>query len=84
MARLTQSYMCGSSSEPIIYETIGNYLNQVAERYPDTEALVVCHQDVRWTYSEFNDKVDELATGLLNLGIVAGDRVGIWGPNSYE
>lgn len=84
MAGLTQSYMCGSSSEPIIYETIGNYLNQVAERYPDTEALVVCHQDVRWTYSEFNDKVDELATGLLNLGIVAGDRVGIWGPNSYE
>ena len=84
MAGLTQSYMCGSSSEPIIYETVGNYLNQVAERYPDTEALVVCHQDVRWTYSEFNDKVDELATGLLNLGINTGDRVGIWGPNSYE
>jgi len=81
---LTQSYTCGSSSEPIIYETIGNYLDQVAERYPNTEALVVCHQDVRWTYSEFNDKVDDLAAGLLKLGINTGDRVGIWGPNSYE
>lgn len=84
MARLTQSYSCGASNNPIIYETIGNYLNKVAERFPDTEALVVCHQDVRWTYSEFNSKVDDLAAGLLKLGINVGDRVGIWGPNSYE
>ncbi|MFK8030137.1 MAG: AMP-binding protein [Gammaproteobacteria bacterium] len=84
MAGLTQSYTCGSSSEPIIYETIGNYLDEVASRYPDTEALVVCHQNIRWSYSEFNQKVNELAAGLINLGIVAGDRVGIWGPNSSE
>jgi len=84
MAGLTQSYSCGTSSDPIIYETIGNYLNRVASRHPDTEALVVCHQKVRWTYSEFNEKVDELARGLLKIGIDTGDRVGIWGPNSYE
>jgi fatty-acyl-CoA synthase len=84
MAGLTQSYSCGASSDPIIYETIGNYLDRVAIRYPDTEALVVCHQKVRWTYSKFNEKVDELARGLLRIGIDTGDRVGIWGPNSYE
>jgi len=84
MADLTQSYSCGASSDPIIYETIGNYLDQVAGRYPETEALVVCHQNVRWTYSEFNEKVNELAAGLLSLGITTGDRVGIWGLNSYE
>ena len=84
MADLSQSYSCGASSDPIIYETIGNYLDRVASRHPDTEALVVCHQNVRWTYSEFNQKVDELATGLLSLGIKTGDRVGIWGLNSYE
>jgi len=84
MAGLTKSYSCGASSDPIIYETIGNYLDHVASRYPDTEALVVCHQNVRWTYSEFNEKVDELAAGLLSIGIITGDRVGIWGLNSYE
>ncbi len=84
MTGLTQSYNCGASSEPIIYETIGNYLDQVTERYPDTEALVVCHQGIRWTYSEFNQKIDDLAAGLLSLGIGVGDRVGIWGPNGHE
>jgi fatty-acyl-CoA synthase len=84
MAGLTQSYSCGASSTPIIYETIGNYLDEVAAQYPDTEALVVCHQGIRWTYAEFNQKVDELAAGLLQLRIKPGDRVGIWGLNSYE
>ncbi|MGI9205792.1 MAG: AMP-binding protein [Woeseiaceae bacterium] len=84
MTGLTQSYSCGASTEPIIYETIGNYLDQVTERNPETEALVVCHQDIRWTYSQFNQKVDDLAAGFLKLGISVGDRVGIWGPNSYE
>ena len=27
---------------------------------------------------------DTLAAGLLSLGLKKGDRVGIWGPNSYE
>lgn len=84
MVKLTQSYACGSSGEPIIYATIGNYFEKIARRFPDSEALVVCHQNVRWTYAEFDRRIDELATGLLHLGIQTGDRVGIWGPNSYE
>ena len=84
MTNLTHSYYCGESSSQIIYETIGNYFDYISERFPDEEALVVRHQDVRWSYSQFRDKVDELATGLLALGIGPGDRVGIWGPNSYE
>jgi len=84
MSGLTQSYTCGSSSDPIIYETIGNYLDQIAEKHPGSDALVVCHQDVRWSYAEFNRRIDYLATGLLKLGIGVGDRVGIWGPNSHE
>ncbi len=84
MAALTKSYSCGASTEPIIYETIGNYFDQVAARYPDTEALVVCHQGVRWTYAEFRERIDALAAGLLKLGIEPGERVGVWGPNSSE
>ena len=84
MAGLTKSYSCGASTAPIIYETIGNYFDGVAERLPDSDALVSCHQDVRWTYAEFRERIDALAAGLLKLGIEPGERVGVWGPNSSE
>jgi fatty-acyl-CoA synthase len=84
MAGLKQSYFCGASSDPIIYETIGNFFEGVVAKYPDSEAIVACHQDVRWTYAEFNKRIDDLAAGLLKLGIKTGDRVGVWGPNSSE
>ena len=84
MAALTQSYSCGASSEPIIYETIGNYFEGIVEQYPDAEAVVACHQDVRWTYAQFKEQIDAFATGLLKLGIQPGERVGVWGPNSTE
>ncbi len=84
MSELRKSYMCGDATEALLYDTIGNYLDDIVERYPDNEALVVCHQNIRWTYREFQNRIDRLATGLLKLGIQPGDRVGIWGPNSAE
>jgi fatty-acyl-CoA synthase len=84
MKPLTQSYYSGASSSQIIYQTIGDYLDDICEQFPDNEALVVRHQNVRWTYSRFKQEIDRLATGLLALGIQPGDRVSIWGPNSYE
>ncbi len=82
MAGLTKSYSCGASSGPIIYETIGNYFEGIVAHHADTEALVVCHEELRWSYAEFNERIDAFAAGLLHLGIKTGDRVGIWGTNS--
>ena len=84
MTQLNQSYYCGASDRQIIYRTIGAWLDDICAQYPDNEALVVRHQDVRWTYRELHKKVEQLASGLLALGIQPGDRVGIWGPNSAE
>jgi len=84
MAQLTHSYYCGASNTQIIYRTIGSYFDDICARFPGEEALVVRHQDIRWSYRELQAEVDRLATGLLALGIAAGDRVGIWGANSYE
>jgi len=53
-------------------------------KYPDREALVVRHQGIRWTYREFDEKVDELARALIARGFVPGDRIGIWSPNNAE
>lgn len=82
--KLEKSYMCGAATEPLVYDTIGNQFDLAVERFPDNEALVVAHQNIRWTYSEYQHEVERLATGLLALGIMPGDRVGIWAPNCYE
>ena len=84
MTALTQSYYCGASDSQIIYQTIGNYFDHICKQFPDSDALVVRHQDIRWTYREFQREIDRLATGMLALGIQPGERVGIWGANSYE
>lgn len=81
---LTQSYMTGEGTGQLLYETIGNYFDRIVDEAPDNLAVVVRHQNIRASYGEFREEVDRLATGLLALGIAPGDRVGIWGPNSYE
>jgi len=78
------SYVHGGSTESLKYVTIGQTLDDAVSRWGDQEALVSRHQNVRWNYAELNSAVDELATGLLALGFVAGDRIGIWSPNNVE
>jgi len=74
----------GQTDVPLIERTIGSDLEATVARVPDREALVVPHQDVRWTYRELNSRVDELARALLARGFEAGDRIGIWAPNVAE
>ena len=78
------SFVSGASAKPLIYRTIGNALQTAAETFPEQEALVARHQDIRWTYKELNRRVDDLAAGLIALGFEPGDRVGIWAPNCVE
>ncbi|MBZ5579070.1 MAG: AMP-binding protein [Acidobacteriia bacterium] len=78
------SYVCGASSVPLIGETIGAHFDRAAARWSRLEALVVRHQQIRWTYAELKERVDTLAAGLLGLGLEPGDRVGIWSPNNAE
>lgn len=78
------SYVCGTSSVPLLYTTVGVALEDAARRWGDRPALIVRHQNIRWTYRDLNDAADRFATGLLKLGLQPGDRVGIWSPNRYE
>ena len=54
------------------------------EKFGSREAIVFADENIRWTYNEFSDQVDALATGLLAVGLNKGDRVGIWSPNRAE
>ncbi len=78
------SFVCGSSDQPLIYQTIGDALDQAVEQWGDQDAIVVRHQDIRWTYRKFGEAVDAFAAGLLGLGLKKGDRIGIWSPNNIE
>jgi len=84
MARLTQSYVHGTSDTQLIGQTVGAFFDAVAARWAKSEALIVRHQQVRWTYEALKRKVDDFAAGLLSLGLRPGDRVGIWSPNNAE
>jgi len=78
------SYAHGATDVPLLGETIGANLERTAARVPDAEAFVSRHQGVRYTYAELNERVDDLARGIVGLGLEPGDRLGIWSPNCVE
>ena len=45
------SFVCGTSDQPLIYQTIGDALDQVVDTWGEKEAIVVRHQGIRWSYS---------------------------------
>jgi len=78
------SYDHGVSDKKLLGETIGAFFDRAVETWRDREALVVRQQNVRWSWGELGRRVDDLAAGLLSLGLERGDRVGIWAPNRSE
>ena len=70
----TTSYVAGTTDLPLFEDTIGAMLDRAVSRWPEREALVSVEQGVRWTYEEFGHRVDELARGLMSLGLERGDR----------
>uniref|UniRef100_A0A671YHL5 Medium-chain acyl-CoA ligase ACSF2, mitochondrial n=1 Tax=Sparus aurata TaxID=8175 RepID=A0A671YHL5_SPAAU len=81
---LTTSYAHGTSSTTLLHYTVGETLQRAVERWPDREAMAFLEQGVRKTFAEFQQDVDKASAGLLALGLTKGDRLGMWGPNTYE
>ncbi|MDO8914501.1 MAG: AMP-binding protein [Coriobacteriia bacterium] len=61
--------------------TIGQYFEKTASADPGRDFVVYPDRDLRWTYAQFDQRVDRLAKGLLAIGIGKGDHVGIWARN---
>ena len=80
----TRSYAHGTSDVPLLGDTLGQHFDTIAERWSDRDALVVRHQAIRWTWAELKRRVDDVAAGLIALGLEPGDRIGIWSPNNAE
>jgi len=78
------SYVRGTADSSLSDLTIGALLAETAARFPDRLAVVFREQGVRWSWKEFAKEIEAFATGLQELGLRKGDRVGIWSPNRAE
>jgi fatty-acyl-CoA synthase len=78
------SYAHGPSIVPLLGHTIGEALNRAAAEFGDCDALIVRHQNIRYTYRQLLDEVNRAARALLAVGVQRGDRVGIWSANTAE
>ncbi len=63
-------------------KTFGSLADTMAERFGDREALVF--KDERYTFHEVRERVDEVARGLIQLGVKPGDHVALWLMNRPE
>ena len=61
--------------------TLGTLLDEAVENYPDNDAVVYVDRDFRLTYREFSHVVDQMARGLMTLGVKKGEKVAIWASN---
>ncbi|NPA95180.1 MAG: long-chain fatty acid--CoA ligase [Thermodesulfobacteria bacterium] len=66
--------------------TIPQIVERSARLYPDRPALTARERDGdrTITYGQLLDEVQDIARGLIALGLKKGDRVAILGPNSPE
>ena len=78
------SYTQGRQDKPLLAMTIGQALDNTVERFAEREALVVRHQQLRYSWRELADSIDLHARALMALGLKTGDRLGIWAPNCAQ
>ena len=71
----------GSEGYKLWERTLGEWLEYWAEKTPDKEYIVYSDRDLRFTWSKFNERVDNLAKGLISIGVKKGSNVGIWATN---
>jgi len=78
------SYTSGISAKPLLGMTIGDKFDEIAATFPDRDALIVRHQQIKWSWQELKQQVDTAARALLAIGVKKGDRVGMWSPNNAQ
>jgi fatty-acyl-CoA synthase len=80
----TQSYVSGSTDEVLRFITISQQLDKTVSRHGSRDAAIFDAEGLRLSWYDLRARADELAAGLLALGLRRGNRVGIWAPNRHE
>ena len=84
MNGLATSYVSGTSTVPLLGETIGAHFDRTVARWGDRPGLIVRQQGISWTWRDLSERVEAFAAGLLALGLRPGERIGVWSPNNAE
>ena len=79
-----RSYYHRGSEERLLGCTIPEHFASTVRQFPDREAVVCMPQKRRLTYLQLQNHVDELARGLIGMGLSPGERIGIWSTNNIE
>jgi hypothetical protein len=64
------SYVSGVGTQPLLGETIGACFDRIVDRFGEREALVVRHQNIRWTYRELQRRTNNLAVRCCGLASI--------------
>ena len=91
------SFVTGARDVPLLDLSIGEALAEAARRWPERDALVAPWSgeaateatdgdgaEARWSWAELDRRAGAFAAGLLGLGLVPGDRIGMWSLNTAE
>ncbi len=84
MAGLRHSHVKGPETPALEAVTIPDFFARTVAQHGTRDACVFSESGEHWTWDQLSKKVDELAAGLLAIGVYKGDRVGIWAPNRPE
>jgi fatty-acyl-CoA synthase len=78
------SYVRGSVNEPLEFITIPQLLDRAVLRHGGRDAIIDVLSGERLSWHDLKRRSDDVAAGLLALGVQRGDRVGIWAANCIE
>jgi fatty-acyl-CoA synthase len=78
------SYVSGYTDDPLKFMTVPQLMDRACARHGSGEAATFVEQTVSLSWYDLRNRADEVAAGLLALGVGRGDRVGIWSPNRAE
>ena len=78
------SYVAGATDDPLKYMTVPQLLDRACARHAGRTAAIFAADAVSLSWYDLRERSNDVASGLLALGIGRGDRVGIWAPNRAE
>jgi fatty-acyl-CoA synthase len=68
----------------LIRKTIGQLLDENAQKYANQEAVIYVDENIRLTWSDLKKAVDDTSKSLIAIGTKRGDNVAMWGTNKPE
>jgi fatty-acyl-CoA synthase len=80
----TLSYVAGATDDALKFMTVPQLLDRACARHGGRTAAIFAASKTTLTWYDLRRRSDDVAAGLLALGVKRGDRVGIWAPNRAE